>query len=404
MVGIRMPGEDQLPCGPRRDLVVALHELYSAAGKPALRVVSAGIRDRDDLPGTLSHQGVAAVLKGQGIVRWENLESLVCALIERQRVRKTDVQETVERIHSLWQRADDDSVFRGGAGMVYPTSGIGDSMTKTVAPESSWGKDDSFDLVGRPSSEFPRPEVRTATEHLSVEESRRVRNIAIGGTLEAVRAELMDQQMREHTNKLEIYRSILSDSTRSVLIAALRQAIADESISARGVRVRVWETDLYYRFVVSSTEDIIGVQLETVACETVSTHVWKPDEDAVEFYGQLAMAVRAAGADLGVLLNDPTESVQQLSEMLIKIAQLRSQAMLGYRYTVWKVVQKEDYGDSPWYFTETALIPGESLSYEITYDRLDEDDWEDHLRRKGWFGAGQALRAAKLLAAGNAIA
>jgi hypothetical protein len=106
MVGIRMPGEQDLPPGSRRDLAVALYDLYELAGKPAVRTISARIRERDDLPGTLSHEGVSAVLRGAGMPRWANLESLVRVLVEQQRVGLSEADPTVARIHALWRIAD----------------------------------------------------------------------------------------------------------------------------------------------------------------------------------------------------------------------------------------------------------------------------------------------------------
>ncbi|MGW1495221.1 hypothetical protein [Streptomyces sp. NPDC002402] len=101
-----MPDEERLPRGPHRDLVLALHDIYELAGKPAARTISICIRERDDLPGTLSHEGVSAVLRGVGVPRWSNLESLVRVLAEQQRVGDLDVTRVVLRIHTLWRLAD----------------------------------------------------------------------------------------------------------------------------------------------------------------------------------------------------------------------------------------------------------------------------------------------------------
>ncbi|QFG22870.1 hypothetical protein [Actinomadura sp. WMMB 499] len=106
MAGIRMPDERQLPLGPHRDLVAAVHDLYELAGKPAARTISAWIRDQDDLPGTLSHEGVSAVLRGASMPRWANLESLVRVLVEQQRVGQSDAEVTLARIHAFWHMAD----------------------------------------------------------------------------------------------------------------------------------------------------------------------------------------------------------------------------------------------------------------------------------------------------------
>ncbi len=108
MTGIRMPDEQRLPAGPKRELVSALHDLYELAGKPAARTISTCIRERDDLPGTLSHEGVSSVLRGAAVPRWNNLESLVRILVERRRVGESDVEAIVIEIHGLWRIADGD--------------------------------------------------------------------------------------------------------------------------------------------------------------------------------------------------------------------------------------------------------------------------------------------------------
>jgi hypothetical protein len=108
VTGIRIPDEQRLPAGPRRELVSALHDLYELAGKPAARTISGCIRERDDLPGTLSHEGVSSVLRGAAVPRWNNLESLVRVLVERRRVGESDVEAVVVRIHGLWRIADGD--------------------------------------------------------------------------------------------------------------------------------------------------------------------------------------------------------------------------------------------------------------------------------------------------------
>lgn len=103
-----MPDEDHLPPGPRRDLVRAVHRLYQLAGKPATRKISSSIRERSELPGTLSHEGVSAVLRGaSGVPRWPNLESLVRVLAECA-VVPLDVQQEVIQVHALWAAADGD--------------------------------------------------------------------------------------------------------------------------------------------------------------------------------------------------------------------------------------------------------------------------------------------------------
>ncbi|MEV2192697.1 hypothetical protein AB0I02_17165 [Streptomyces phaeochromogenes] len=105
-MGVQLPDETGLPPGPRRDMVVFVHELYQRAGKPSLRDLSEQIRARHDLPGTLSHDGVSSVLKGRNMPRWPNLKSLVHVLAEQQQVGESDVRGAIERVWALWCVAD----------------------------------------------------------------------------------------------------------------------------------------------------------------------------------------------------------------------------------------------------------------------------------------------------------
>jgi hypothetical protein len=104
MTGVAMPDEDRLPPGPQRELTAAIHELYAAAGKPGTRRISNAIRDRDDLPDTVSHEAVRAILGGTRS-RWHKVESLVRQLAAWSTGRP-QVDATVREIHQLWLAVD----------------------------------------------------------------------------------------------------------------------------------------------------------------------------------------------------------------------------------------------------------------------------------------------------------
>src|SRR6476469_5921903 len=146
-----MPDEGRLPLGPHRDLVTELHDLYGSAGKPPCRQISILIRQRDDLPGTLSHEGVSAALRGAGgVPRWRNLESLVRVLAALS-ITELDVDTVVVRIHRLWRAADD------------PTACLSDltvDVTATADPvhpsESTVGPHSEIAERNRPTADMPQ--------------------------------------------------------------------------------------------------------------------------------------------------------------------------------------------------------------------------------------------------------
>jgi hypothetical protein len=107
MVGIAMPPRDKLPPGPHRALVEALHQLYRQAGIPGIRKISQDSRhlgDALDLPDTLSHEGVSAILRGEGLPRWSKVECLV-RILAAGAVGRPDVDAAVQRFHELWSSA-----------------------------------------------------------------------------------------------------------------------------------------------------------------------------------------------------------------------------------------------------------------------------------------------------------
>ncbi|MEE4594315.1 hypothetical protein V2J94_20900 [Streptomyces sp. DSM 41524] len=64
--------------------------------------MSALIKDRDDLPGKLSHEGVRTALQGLRVPRWENLRTIVAVLAE-QCSPPRDPQEEAARFLPLWR-------------------------------------------------------------------------------------------------------------------------------------------------------------------------------------------------------------------------------------------------------------------------------------------------------------
>ena len=105
VVGIQMLDVSVLPAGARRDLAEAIYGLYEHAGRPATRELAEAIRTDDSLPGTLSHEGVAAMIRGSSrYAKWANLESLVRTLASRDLARP-DLESVISRIRDLWMRA-----------------------------------------------------------------------------------------------------------------------------------------------------------------------------------------------------------------------------------------------------------------------------------------------------------
>ncbi|WAC90694.1 hypothetical protein [Mycobacterium sp. Aquia_213] len=213
------------------------------------------------------------------------------------------------------------------------------------------------------------------------------------GSLQDAREALISRQRAELESELNVYRSLVGGFSRDALLRALRHAARNEITSPVGVRTPVWETALHFRFVVDSPDHELEVRLEFDSAAVISKHPWDQDMSIDDFLQSLVDAVRSAGADLGTGLNDPTQSIEDLSEMLIEVTKLRSQELRGYRGLLVHIIERVD----GWYFTDFAVYPVHNLGYQITVDRLDELDWEDHLEGKGWRDSRALLGFARRL-------
>jgi hypothetical protein len=127
MVGIELPGEDRLPAGPARDLVVALHELYRGAGRPGLRKIAQAVVHGHNFMDTVSHETVSDMLSGKSIPRWSKLDCVVRQLAEWNTPR-LGPSETAERFLILW-----DAAVGGSLGLALEPASASRTNTSPVA-------------------------------------------------------------------------------------------------------------------------------------------------------------------------------------------------------------------------------------------------------------------------------
>ncbi len=121
-----MPSEEVLPPGALRDMVTALHHLWRGAGMPSTRSVSIEIRKRNDLPDTVSHEVIAMLLRGGGLVKWQKFECVVRQLADWSVGGTQTADTTVREFHHLWLRAfDEGQPTVGGAPSAARDTGAG---------------------------------------------------------------------------------------------------------------------------------------------------------------------------------------------------------------------------------------------------------------------------------------
>jgi tetratricopeptide (TPR) repeat protein len=123
-VAIPLPGLDDLPNGPLREFVMALHDLYDSAGQPAARLISKDIFALPPRFENVSHQTVAATLRGTAVPSWTKIKSIVVALADRG--DGADERELDRVFKPLWVAARAMSQARGVADPGDPSAHVDD--------------------------------------------------------------------------------------------------------------------------------------------------------------------------------------------------------------------------------------------------------------------------------------
>lgn len=110
---VELPGVDQVPEGPKRELLVELHKLFQLADSPGLRGLSAEIADRLHLSATMNRDLLSKIFSGKRWPTIRQIDSLVRVLAEKS-IRKIDVDAEAERFHQLWMSAEQPFVTEAG--------------------------------------------------------------------------------------------------------------------------------------------------------------------------------------------------------------------------------------------------------------------------------------------------
>jgi tetratricopeptide (TPR) repeat protein len=102
-----MPSEGEVPPGPLRDFVLALHQIYDEAGQPAARIISRAIERMLPAPGleSVSHETVLVALRGKGTPSsWLKVRSIVTVLLAMWESGADPARE-LPRMKTLWLAA-----------------------------------------------------------------------------------------------------------------------------------------------------------------------------------------------------------------------------------------------------------------------------------------------------------
>ncbi len=104
--GVSLPGTDQMPPGPKRDVIIELHKLYRLADTPGVRSISTEVHKRDDLSATMNRDLVSQILSGRRWPTVKQLDSLVRVLAS-QAINSPGEDAESSRFITLWTAAEE---------------------------------------------------------------------------------------------------------------------------------------------------------------------------------------------------------------------------------------------------------------------------------------------------------
>lgn len=173
--------------------------------------------------------------------------------------------------------------------------------------------------------------------------------------------------------------SVLGNPNSSSIAEVIRHGIEHRYLSKRGPRVALNGTSAYVRWTVDEfrTNEVVIV-VETMGGEIEATFAWRYSESAEQFGYSLGKELQEAGAY-------PGDAIFDVGSLFLKLHELVN---LGYRSATGAEGVTDPVGPiieltgSKWAITDFWITTREWPQYQITLDRLNEQDWDEHIRGK----------------------
>jgi hypothetical protein len=200
-------------------------------------------------------------------------------------------------------------------------------------------------------------------------------------------------------NDEELYSSIALEPDPVRIAVALLRAEADDLITSDGPRCELLYSDYHVRFVAVWIDDIADLKLtiETDDGTVLFAIPWSKDETATSIFARIGELLRDSPGFPGEELFFAGQLPLQLSDLLLYASRYRP-SVTG-SMAIRKIVEILQSG---WVITERYLLPKSYRDYTIDVSRLNELDWPEHIRNKGWkesFSFEEALNVARGLKA-----
>lgn len=175
--------------------------------------------------------------------------------------------------------------------------------------------------------------------------------------------------------------AIAADPQSGSIAKALQLGIEQDYLSKNGPRVRTRNTDAYIRWTVETEgSNDLKLIIEARDGTPVEEFTWTNEQPADEFGHSLGRILLDADAYPGDVAYDVGSIFRELHNLVD----------LGYRTATGAGGLVDPIGPiielvgEQWVLTDYWITTRSAPYYQITLDRLDESDWDAHMREKSW--------------------
>lgn len=234
-------------------------------------------------------------------------------------------------------------------------------------------------LTGLFSRDYARREQRRdlRVEQLSAEVGQVQRDVAT--VLEELSEQAVQRLAADRADEEAVVAAVAANPTAAGVAEALAMAERRGLVSARGPRVRVFDTFLLTRWQPSAAvAGAVEVTLERQDGHAVRTLSWTGDQTAADLGYELGRVLQELGVYPGDAAFSPGLMFRDLHDLLA-LAYRRETGAGSLVDPIGPIVQ---LAGERWAITDKWLTTTDGTHYRITLDRLTEMDWDAHLRHR----------------------
>ncbi len=196
----------------------------------------------------------------------------------------------------------------------------------------------------------------------------------VARTAEEISQRVSERFAEERLRDEAAFAGLRAAPSREDVILALQIASDRGFISTRGLRVDFPHTGYWLRLILENGN--LTLHVEELLGDMVAARRWG-SESAIEIFEALGRELLERGTFPGESAYQPGKSLQEAADILTFAA--RVQTIQGESVKNLLQVVNDD-----WCVSDHALFPKSRLHYTIALRRLDETDWDQHMRGKPW--------------------